>query len=127
MSPARFAFLVIGAAAIALTGTVSAAQSDPAGALRASGQAGEQADGYLGLVGAASTEVRERVAAVNSRRHAYYADLAAKRGEAIEKIAATTACEILRTKVAPGQYYRLAEDVWRKRGAAPVTLPSYCG
>ena len=58
MSPARFAFLVIGAAAIALTGTVSAAQSDPAGALRASGQAGEQADGYLGLVGAASTEVR---------------------------------------------------------------------
>jgi uncharacterized protein len=103
-------------------------QADNSAQLRASGQAGEQADGYLGMVGSASAELRAQVDAVNIKRRAYYTDLAAKRGAKIEEVAATTGCELLRSKVAPGQYYRLPDGVWRQRDAStPIPLPSYCG
>ena len=114
-----------------LAGGASAAyammQGDAAAELRASGQAGEQADGYLGVVGSASAALRSQVDAVNIKRRAYYTDLAAKRGAKIEEVAATTACELFRTKIGAGQYYRLPDGVWRQRDSAPVPLPSYCG
>jgi uncharacterized protein YdbL (DUF1318 family) len=88
---------------------------------------GEQADGYLGLVGPGSGSLRQQVDAVNIKRRAYYTGLASKRGAKIEEVAATTACELFRTKVAPGQYYRLPDGVWRQReGSSPVPLPAYC-
>jgi uncharacterized protein len=103
-------------------------QADASAELRASGQAGEQADGYLGIVGSPSAALRAQVDAVNIKRRAYYTDLAAKRGAKIEEVAATTACELFRTKVGPGQYYRGTNGAWQKReGNAPVPLPSYCG
>ena len=109
------------------TGVAYALQADASATLRSSGQAGEQADGYLGLVGSASADIRAQVDAVNIKRRAYYTDLAAKRGAKIEEVAATTACELFRSKVAPGQYYRLPDGVWRQRDSAPVPLPGYCG
>jgi hypothetical protein len=56
--------------AVALTGAGAYAmlQQDIAAQLRASGQAGEQADGYLGVVGNASAQVRAQVDSVNRRR-----------------------------------------------------------
>ncbi|HEY5723874.1 MAG TPA: YdbL family protein [Allosphingosinicella sp.] len=109
------------------TGVALAFQADASAQLRSSGQAGEQADGYLGLVGSASADIRAQVDAVNIKRRAYYTDLAAKRGAKIEEVAATTACELFRTKVGPGQYYRLPDGVWRQRDSAPIPLPGYCG
>jgi len=101
---------------------------DASAELRASGHAGEQADGYLGIVGNAPAALRAQVDAVNIKRRAYYTDLAAKRGAKIEEVAATTACELFRTKVGAGQYYRLPDGVWRQRdGATPIPLPGYCG
>ncbi|HYD38198.1 MAG TPA: YdbL family protein [Allosphingosinicella sp.] len=117
----------IGLAAVLGTTTAYAMMQDASAQLRASGQVGEQADGYLGLVGSAGADVRAQVDAVNIKRRAYYTDLAAKRGAKIEEVAATTACELFRTKVAPGQYYRLPDGVWRQRDSAPIPLPSYCG
>lgn len=118
----------IGLAAVLGTTTAYAMMQDASAQLRASGQVGEQADGYLGLVGSAPADVRAQVDAVNIKRRAYYTDLAAKRGAKIEEVAATTACELFRTKVAPGQYYRLPDGVWRQRdGGTPIPLPSYCG
>src|SRR4051812_24926282 len=116
-------------AAVTAGATVaSAMQGDAAAELRASGQAGEQADGYLGVVGSASAALRSQVDAVNIKRRAYYTDLAAKRGAKIEEVAATTACELFRNKVGAGQYYRLPDGVWRQRdGATPIPLPGYCG
>ena len=115
---------VVGGTGIAL----AMVQADNSAQLRASGQAGEQADGYLGVVGSASAALRAQVDAVNIKRRAYYTDLAAKRGAKIEEVAATTGCELLRTKVAPGQYYRLPDGVWRQRdGSTPIPLPGYCG
>jgi uncharacterized protein YdbL (DUF1318 family) len=115
-------------AALLVGGTgVAFALQDASATLRSSGQAGEQADGYLGLVGSASADTRAQVDSVNIKRRAYYTDLAAKRGAKIEEVAATTACELFRTKVGPGQYYRLPDGVWRQRDNAPIPLPSYCG
>ncbi|TFI56455.1 DUF1318 domain-containing protein [Sphingomonas parva] len=121
-----------GIAVFAVAGGASAAyamlQGDAAAELRASGQAGEQADGYLGIVGSPSAALRAQVDSVNIKRRAYYTDLAAKRGAKIEEVAATTACELFRTKVGPGQYYRGTDGAWHQRdGSAPVPLPSYCG
>jgi uncharacterized protein len=109
------------------TGVAHALQADASAQLRASGEAGEQADGYLGLVGSASAATRAAVDSVNIKRRAYYTDLAAKRGAKIEEGAATTACELFRTKVGAGQYYRLPDGVWRQRDSAPIPLPGYCG
>jgi len=119
---------VIGVAAVVGGAGVAYAMQDASGQLRASGQAGEQADGYLGIVGSPSADLRAQVDAVNIKRRAYYTDLAAKRGAKIEEVAATTACELFRTKVGPGQYYRGTDGTWRQRDAgAPVPLPGYCG
>ena len=113
--------------AVAAGGTAYAMQ-DEAAALRATGQVGEQADGYLGIVGSASADFRAQVDAVNIKRRALYTDLAAKRGVKIEEAGATTACEIFATRVLPGQYYRLPDGVWRKRdGNTPIPRPGYCG
>jgi uncharacterized protein YdbL (DUF1318 family) len=108
-------------------GAAYALQADAAAVLRASGKAGEQADGYLGLVGGSEPSLRQQIDAINIKRRAYYTELAARRGAKIEEVAATTACELFRTKVAPGQFYRGTDGGWRQRDQAPVPLPSYCG
>ena len=119
---------IVAAAAVGGASAAYAMMQDASAELRASGQAGEQADGYLGIVGSPSASLRAQVDAVNIKRRAYYTDLAAKRGAKIEEVAATTACELFRTKVGPGQYYRGTDGAWQKRdGSAPVPLPSYCG
>ena len=104
-------------------------QSDNAAAqLRASGVVGEQADGYMGLVGSAAADVRAQMDSVNIQRRAAYTQLASQRGATIEEVAAATACQIFRQRVGPGQYYRLPDGVWRRRnGSEPVPLPSHCG
>ena len=128
----RFKYvLAAGIAVAAVVGGAGVAyammQSDGAAALRATGQAGEQANGYLGVVGNAPPALRAQVDAVNIRRRSYYTELAARRGVNIEEVAAATACEIFASRIAPGQYYRLADGVWRRReGNAPVPRPSYC-
>ena len=117
--------------AIALAGATAASamllQQGEAAELRASGAAGEQADGYMGVVGSPSSDIRAKVEAVNIRRRAHYTELAGKRGVKIEEAAATVACEILRDRVQPGQFYRRTDGIWRKRDGTPGPLPHYCG
>jgi uncharacterized protein YdbL (DUF1318 family) len=101
---------------------------DASASLRATGKVGEQADGYLGVVGSVDSDIRSKVDAINIKRRAYYTEIAAKRGAKIEEVAATTACELFASKVQAGQYYRLSDGVWRQRDAgAPVQRPGYCG
>jgi uncharacterized protein len=109
-------------------GTAYAMQADAAGSLRASGQAGEQADGYMGLVGSAPANIRAQVDQVNIERRAAYTRLASQRGATIEEVAAATACQLFASRVGPDQYYRLPDGVWRRRnGSEPVPRPSHCG
>jgi uncharacterized protein len=115
------------AAFVGGTGVAFAMFQDAAASLRASGQVGEQADGYLGVVGSVPAAVRAQVDSINIQRRAYYTDLAARRGAKIEEVAATTGCELLRTKVAVGQFYRGTDGAWKKREPGAVPLPAYCG
>jgi uncharacterized protein YdbL (DUF1318 family) len=116
------------AAAMLAGGTAYAFQGDAAGQLRAGGHVGEQADGYLGLVDAAPADVRAQMESVNIQRRAAYTQRATERGATIEEMAAATACQLFATRVGPGQYYRLADGVWRRRnGSEPVPRPSHCG
>ena len=127
----RMKLLIAAGLGIAVVAGTSAyaMQADAAGQLRASGLVGEQADGYLGLVGSnAPAAVRAQMEQVNIQRRAAYTQLATQRGATIEEVAATTACELFRTKIGAGQYYRLPDGVWRQRdGSTPIPLPSYCG
>jgi uncharacterized protein YdbL (DUF1318 family) len=126
----RTKLLIAAAIGIAVVAGTSAyaMQGDVAGQLRATGQVGEQADGYLGLVAAAPADVRSQMESVNIQRRAAYTRLASQRGATIEEVAAATACQLFATRVGPGQYYRLPDGVWRRRnGSEPVPRPSHCG
>jgi uncharacterized protein YdbL (DUF1318 family) len=117
---------LVGIAVVA--GAAAHAQGDTASELRASGHVGEQADGYLGLVDAASADLRAQMEQVNIQRRAAYTRLASERSATIEEVAAATACQLFASRVAPGQYYRLPDGVWRRRnGSEPVPRPSHCG
>jgi uncharacterized protein len=114
-------------AAIALAGAAAAQAPGSAEALRATGLVGEQYDGYLGLVGAAPPRLRAEMDAVNIRRRSHYTGLAGRRGARVEEVAVAAGCEIFAARVAPGQYYLLPDNVWRRReGSAPVPRPGYC-
>ena len=120
--------LGLGVFAVAGAGAAYAFQADAAAELRSTGQAGEQADGYLGLVDTAPADVRAQMEQVNIQRRAAYTQLAAQRNATIEEVAAATACQLFATRVGPNQYYRLPDGVWRRRnGSEPVPRPSHCG
>ena len=122
--------IAAGLAAAALAGGTAFAyvMQDQAGQLRASGLAGEQADGYLGLVASAPADVRAQIDSINIQRRAHYTQLASQRNATIEEVAASTACELFASRVGPGQYYRLADGQWRRRnGTEPVPRPDHCG
>ena len=117
----------IGIAVVAGT-KAYAIQADAAAQLRATGQVGEQSDGYMGAVGSLPAAVRAQMEQVNIQRRAAYTQLAANRRATIEEVAAATACQIFAGRIGPGQYYRLPDGVWRQRnGNEPVPRPSHCG
>jgi uncharacterized protein len=127
---------VILAAAIAVAAVVvgganyaaAAIQARTAAELRATGLAGEQFNGYMGVVGDAPTDVRARVNSINITRRAAYTEIAGRRRVKIEDVGAAMACEIFATSILPGQYYMLSDGIWRQRqGNASVPRPSYCG
>ena len=121
--------MIIAAAigAAALSAGAAMAQADASASLRATGKVGEQPDGYLGIVGSADAALRAKVDAVNIKRRAYYTDLAAKRGAKIEEVAAAAGCQILASKVQPGQFFKAAGSWQKREGGEPVPRPAYCG
>jgi uncharacterized protein YdbL (DUF1318 family) len=108
-----------------MSSRASAQTADVAAAI-AGGTVGEQADGYLGLNGSVSADVRSGVEAINIKRRAAYTDLAAKRGVTVSDMAAATGCQTLASRVRPGQSYRLGAGPWQVKGAGPIALPDYC-
>ena len=112
--------------ALALGITAPALAQDAAiGTAQAAGTVGEQADGYLGLHGAPSADVRARVEQINIKRRAVYTDLAQKKGVSVTEVAGATACQIL-DSVGEGQWYRDTGGTWRQRRGA-VVKPPFCG
>ena len=117
--------LAVAATSLALP---AAAAQNPAtiDAARRAGVIGERYDGYMGFVATPSAEVRRQVSAVNLRRRNLYIGLAVRRSVDANVVGIATACELI-PGLAPGQFYMLADGVWRRRiPGQPVALPSYC-
>jgi len=119
--------LIVAALALCAPNAGASAVQESASELRATGLVGEQHDGFLGIVGVAPPRVRAEADAVNIRRRAHYTRLAALRHAQIEEVAAAAACEIFASRVGPGEFYLLPDNVWRRReGNAAVPRPAYC-
>lgn len=118
--------LVAGVAVIAGAGIAIAQSAATVSAALEAGTVGEQADGYLGIRGSVSADVRAEVDAINIKRRAAYTQRAAAKGATVKEVAAAVGCETLATRVPSGRAYMLPDGVWRVKGAGPIDLPGYC-
>ena len=119
--------LLIAAAALAIAGlsTAAFAQRDPAyQAARSAGQIGELPDGYLGMVGAGTPELRALVNSINIQRKAKYTQSAAA-GATVEQMAFTSGCNLI-LKTAPGEKYQTPAGEWKTRTAAAPERDPRC-
>ncbi|MGK6323514.1 YdbL family protein [Sphingomonas sp. DT-51] len=119
------AFLTLaGAVALAGLSTAALAQRDPAyAAARAAGQVGEQPDGYLGVVGGGSAELRALVSNINIQRKAAYTQKAQASGATVEQLAFTSGCNLI-AQTRPGEKYKAPDGSWQTRGGgAPLRDP----
>lgn len=120
--------LVATAAALGLGAVLSvptaAQQRDPAyAAARSSGQVGEKMDGYLGIVGAATPDLRRMVDDINIRRRAVYAEQAQANNATLEEYAFTAGCQAI-SRTVQGEMYQAPNGTWQQRGAgAPQRDP----
>lgn len=102
------------------------AQRDPAyAAARAAGQVGEQPDGYLGIVGGGSAELRALVSNINIQRKAAYTQKAQASGATVEQLAFTSGCNLI-AQTKPGEKYRTPDGSWETRGAGAPVRDSRC-
>ena len=103
------------------------AQNSPAiRAAKAAGQVGERFDGFLGYASFLPANARRAVDAVNIRRRAHYANLAAAKGVTPQEVGITAGCMTL-ASVQVGEAYLLADNAWRRRAEGEsVPVPSYC-
>jgi uncharacterized protein YdbL (DUF1318 family) len=106
--------------AAALTLFAAPAFADLAGdhavvdAAKAAGTVGEQADGYLGIVGGASAAVSAAVNNINAGRAQVYADTAAKSGTSRDVAGQATGAQLI-AKTPSGQYIKPMGGAWTKK------------
>ena len=114
----------LAAALVAAMVAPASAQRDPAyQAARQAGLVGEQPDGYLGVVGAGTPELRALVNSINIQRKAAYTQKAQASGATVEQMAFVTGCNLI-ARTAPGEKYRAPDGRWLTRGGdAPVRDP----
>jgi len=121
----HIAALIAIAAAGAVVATAAQAQRDPAyAAARAAGQVGEQPDGYLGIVGAATPALRALVNDINIKRKAAYARQAGN-GATIEQFAFVSGCNLV-LQTQPGERYQTPTGSWATRSAGAPTRDPRC-
>ncbi|MBX7493350.1 YdbL family protein [Qipengyuania sp. 1NDW9] len=114
--------------ALALGGIAAPAhaQRDPAyAAARAAGQVGEKMDGYLGIVGAETAELRRLVNDINIKRRAVYSERAQATNATIEEYALTAGCQAI-LATTPGEKYQAPDGSWQTRTSAPPMRDSRC-
>ena len=123
-------WLVGGAAAalgLGLALSPALAQRDPAyAAARSAGQVGEKMDGYLGVVGAGTAQLRAMVDDINIRRRAVYAEQAQANGATLEEYAFTAGCLAI-SRTSPGEMYvAYSTGQWTARTAGSPDRDPRC-
>ena len=113
--------------AAALVAAPATAQGSPSlsAALR-SGDVGERYDGYMGISGSPSPEVRRQVSAINLQRRSLYFQLAAARHVNAQVVGIATGCQLI-AHLSAGQSYMLGDGAWHRLapGQTPPS-PDYC-
>ncbi len=122
-------FMLAGlASAVAITGFAAPAQAqrDPAyAAARANGSIGEKRDGYLGIVGTETAELRRLVNDINIKRRAVYAERAQAANATLDEYAFTAGCQaILRTTA--GERYQAPDGTWQTRDSGEPLRDPRC-
>ena len=118
----------ISIAALALIGasTAALAQRDPAyQAARTAGQIGEQPDGYLGVVGTGSAELRAMINNINIQRKAAYTQQSAQSGSTVDQFAVTSGCNLI-ARTVTGEKYKAPDGTWKTRTSAPPERIASC-
>lgn len=100
------------------------AQRDPEyAAAKAAGQIGEKPDGFLGIVGGETADLRRIVNDINIKRRAIYAQKAQENNATLEEYALSTGCQLI-LKTSPGEKYMAPDGSWQTRtSAAPLRDP----
>ncbi|HWU04312.1 MAG TPA: YdbL family protein [Novosphingobium sp.] len=112
--------------AVAAVSPAFAQGRDPAyAAARSAGQVGEMPNGYLGMVGAQSPEVKRLVEDINIRRKAVYAEKAQAQHVTVEDYAFATGCRLI-AQTEPGEKYQDPQGRWQGRAAAAPVRDSRC-
>ncbi|MDJ0847627.1 MAG: YdbL family protein [Myxococcota bacterium] len=105
------AMLLLSGLALLVALPATASELDQA---KASGEVGEQVDGYVGLVkGKGTAAARALVERVNAGRRKAYADIARANGIAVEAVAAR-AGERLVKRAGPGEWVRDSSGSWKR-------------
>lgn len=126
MKQGRMLMVAAGLALAGLSTAVPAQQRDPAyQAARTAGQIGEQPDGYLGIVGPATPELRALVNNINIQRKAKYTQQSAAAGATVEQFALTSGCNLI-LKTVPGEKYKAPDGTWKTRTTAAPERDSRC-
>lgn len=94
-------------------------------AAKATGQIGERPDGYVGVVGTGTAELRRLVDDTNIKRKAVYAQQAQAEHATVEEYAFTSGC-LLIAKTLPGMKYQAPDGTWMTRGATPPVRDARC-
>lgn len=104
----------------------ASAQRDPAYAsARAAGQIGEKMDGYIGIVGSETAELRRIVNDINIKRRAVYSQRAQANNATLEEYALTAGCQAI-LATSPGEKYQAPDGSWQTRTSAPPMRDSRC-
>ena len=114
-----------GAAALALAGVAAPAIAQDYNAAKAAGLVGEKTDGYVGIVGNATPELRRMVDDTNIKRKAVYAEKAKAEHATVEEYAFTSGC-LLIAKTQTGMKYQTPNGSWATRTSAPPQRDSRC-
>ena len=102
------------------------AQRDPAyAAARAAGEVGEKMDGYLGIVGTETADLRRLVNDINIKRRAVYSQKAQASNATLEEYALAAGCQAI-LATAPGEKYQAPDGSWQTRTSAAPLRDSRC-
>ena len=116
----------VAAATIGGMAAPAAAQRDPVYAeARAAGQVGEKMDGYLGIVGAQTPQLRRVVNDINIKRRAVYAKRAQANNATLEEYALTAGCQAI-LQTSPGEKYQAPDGSWKTRGSGAPQRDARC-
>ena len=114
-------FALLGAIAAGVTGAAFA-QGRDAASLRASGQAGEQSDGFMGCVSSCDAATQAAINEINAERRRLYAQTANETGVSTAAAGAASFQNRLnctnvpqRSCIASGNYIRMSGGAWARK------------